>query len=49
VLVINPQRCTNAKFDLATAFSDWLAGAEAQGLIRDFTLLGKPLFVPNAE
>lgn len=49
VLAINPQRCTNAKFDLATAFSDWLAGAEAQGLIRDFTLLGKPLFVPNAE
>ena len=49
VLAINPQRCTNAKFDLTTAFSDWLAGAEAQGLIRDFTLLGKPLFVPNAE
>ncbi len=49
VLAINPQRCKNAKFDLATAFSDWLAGAEAQGLIRDFTLLGKPLFVPNAK
>ena len=49
VLAINPQRCPKAKFDLATAFSDWLAGAEAQGLIRDFTLLGKPLFVPNAE
>ena len=49
VLAINPQRCKNAKFDLATAFSDWLAGAEAQGLIRDFTLIGKPLFVPNAK
>jgi tungstate transport system substrate-binding protein len=49
VLVINPQRCKKAKFDLAAAFSDWLAGAEAQGLIRDFKLLGKPLFVPNAK
>jgi len=49
VLAINPQRCAKAKFDLATAFSDWLAGAEAQGLIQDFKLLGKPLFVPNAN
>ena len=49
VLAINPERCTSAKFDLATAFSDWLAGAEAQGLIRDFKLLGQPLFVPNAK
>lgn len=48
VIAINPERCTKAKFDLATAFSDWLAGAEVQGLIRDFKLLGKPLFVPNA-
>ncbi|WP_372682694.1 substrate-binding domain-containing protein [Desulfosarcina sp.] len=49
VLAINPQRCTKAKFDLATSFAEWLAGAEAQGLIRDFKLLGKPLFVPNAK
>jgi len=49
VLAINPQRCAKAKIDLATAFSDWLAGAEAQGLIRNFKLLGKPLFVPNAK
>ncbi len=49
VLAINPQRCANVKFDLATAFADWLASAEAQGLIRDFKLLGKPLFVPNAK
>lgn len=49
VLAINPQRCEKAKIDLATVFSDWLAGAEAQELIRDFNLLGKPLFVPNAK
>ena len=49
VLAINPQRCPKAKLGLAAAFADWLAGSEAQGLIRDFTLLGKPLFVPNAK
>jgi tungstate transport system substrate-binding protein len=49
VLAINPKHCSNAKYDLATAFSDWMAGAEAQGLIKDFKLLGKPLFVPNAK
>lgn len=49
VLSINPERCPSAKYDLATAFSDWLAGTQAQGLIRDFKLLGKSLFVPNAK
>ena len=49
VLAINPDRCKAAQFDLAMAFSDWMAGDEAQGLIRDFKLLGKPLFVPNAK
>jgi len=49
VLAINPKRCTKAQFDLANRFSDWMAGAQAQGLIRDFKLLGKPLFVPNAK
>jgi len=49
VMAVNPKRCTSAKYDLATAFSDWLAGARAQELIRDFKLLGKPLFVPNAK
>lgn len=49
VLAINPERCKKAKVDLATAFSDWMAGAGAQGLIKDFKLLGKPLFVPNAN
>lgn len=49
VLAVNPKRCPKAQSDLVTAFSDWMAGAEAQGLIRDFKLLGKQLFVPNAK
>jgi len=48
-LAISPEQCKDAQYDLATAFSDWLAGDEAQGLIRDFKLLGSPLFVPNAK
>ena len=49
VLAVNPERCTNVQYDLATIFSKWLSGTEAQGLIGDFKLLGKPLFVPNAK
>jgi ABC-type tungstate transport system permease subunit len=37
------------KNTLAKAFSEWLAGAEAQTAINDFELLGKQLFVPNAD
>ena len=49
VLAINPKRCPEAQFDLAHALADWLAGDQAQKLIREFKLLGKPLFVPNAK
>jgi tungstate transport system substrate-binding protein len=49
VITVNPERCKDAKIDLATAFSDWLVGDEGQALVRDFKLLGKPLFVPNAK
>jgi tungstate transport system substrate-binding protein len=49
VLAINPKRCPEAQFDLANALADWLAGEQAQRLIREFKLLEKPLFVPNAK
>ena len=49
VVAINPQRCPRAQFELASQFSDWMAGSQSQALIRDFKLLGKPLFVPNAK
>jgi tungstate transport system substrate-binding protein len=34
---------------MAKQFIDWIAGAEAQQLIKDFKLLDKPLFTPNAK
>jgi len=49
VLEVNPSRCPQVKNTLAKAFSEWLAGAEAQIAINDFELLGKQLFVPNAD
>ncbi len=49
VLAINPERCPEAQFELATTLGNWLAADRAQALIRDFKLLGKPLFVPNAH
>ncbi len=49
VIPINPGNCKDAKYDLATKFSNWMAGAEAQKLIGDFRLLNKQLFTPNAK
>ncbi len=49
VIVINKSNCPEARYDLAMKFSDWMAGKEAQRLVGEFKLLGKPLFIPNAN
>ncbi|SMC71455.1 tungstate transport system substrate-binding protein [Desulfocicer vacuolatum DSM 3385] len=49
VLTLNPGNCPNAKYDLAMAFSDWMAGKSAQTFIKNFRLLDKKLFIPNAK
>ncbi|MBU1161839.1 MAG: substrate-binding domain-containing protein [Proteobacteria bacterium] len=49
VIAINVKHCPKAKYDTAKQFIEWIAGAEAQQLIKDFKLLGKPLFTPNAK
>ena len=48
VITVNPDRCPSVKADLAETFSRWMVGERAQGLIGDFKLLGKQLFIPNA-
>jgi len=48
-IAINTANCPNAKFELANAFIDWMASAEAQKMVNDFRLLGKQLFTPNAN
>ena len=49
VIAINPKHCAKANYDTAQQFIKWIAGPEAQKLIKDFKLLGKPLFTPNAK
>jgi tungstate transport system substrate-binding protein len=49
VIAVNSAKCAKAKLDLATRFSDWIAGPDGQKLIKDFKLMGKPLFTPNAK
>lgn len=49
VIAIDTKHCDNAKYDLAKQFIDWIAGPDAQQAIKDFKLLGKTLFIPNAN
>lgn len=49
VLAVNPKRCDNVKYDLATKYRIWMALPKTQKLIGDFKLLGKQLFIPNAH
>ncbi len=49
VIAVNPMRCENVKYDQALEFIDWIVSPEVQKKIGDFTLLGKPLFFPNAR
>jgi len=49
VIAIDKKHCPKAKYDMAKQFIEWITGTEAQQLIKDFKLLGKPLFTPNAK
>jgi tungstate transport system substrate-binding protein len=48
VIAVNPKKCTNAKYDLAKEFTEWMSSAKGQKLIGDFKLMKKQLFTPNA-
>ncbi len=49
VIAVNPRHCEKVNYDTARQFTQWITGPEAQRLINDFKLLGKPLFTPNAK
>ena len=49
VIAVNPKQCPNVKHENAMQFIQWVTGPKAQQLIKDFTLLGKSLFTPNAK
>ena len=48
-LAVNPAHCKDAQYELATQFINWMASPDVQKAIGGFTLLGKPLFTPNAS
>ena len=52
VLKLNPDICKNGRqYSVKTAdkFIEWITSSKAQQLIGDFRLMGKPLFIPNAD
>ena len=49
VITVNPAKCQKAQVELATKFSNWIAGPEGQKVIKEFKLMGKPLFTANAK
>jgi tungstate transport system substrate-binding protein len=49
VIAMDKKHCSKAKYDTAEQFIEWITGSDAQQLIGNFKLLGKPLFTPNAK
>jgi tungstate transport system substrate-binding protein len=48
VIPISPKKHPHAKYDLAKDFAEWLVSARGQSVIRNYRLLGKQLFYPDA-
>ena len=48
VIPINPQMHPQVKDELAKQFAEWLVSARGQSVIRNYRLLGKQLFYPDA-
>ena len=49
VMAVNPKRCERVQYDLVKKFISWIVSPNAQKRIGDFRLLGKQLFIPNAD
>jgi tungstate transport system substrate-binding protein len=49
LIAIDQKHCSQAKYETAKQFIEWITGPETQQLIKEFKLLGKPLFTPNAK
>lgn len=49
VVSINKEKCSNVKPQLAAEFTKWIVSEKTQKTIADFRLLGKALFIPNAN
>lgn len=48
IIPVNPEKCGNAKSDLAEKLSLWMVSGKAQKLIGGFKIMDKQLYIPNA-
>lgn len=48
MLIINPKRCNNVKYNMAEQFKKWLVSSTAQNAINHYTISNKRLFIANA-
>ena len=48
VIPINPKKYPHIKYDLAKEFAEWLVSEKGQAVIKNYRLLGKQLFYPDA-
>jgi len=48
IIPINPRKHPHTKYALAEQFADWMVSDKGQKVIRDYRLLGMPLFYPDA-
>lgn len=48
-IIVNPANCSHVKKAYAQEFQNWIGSEKIQKMIRDFRLLGQPLFIPNAK
>jgi len=48
-LAVDTKHCKDAQYDLAKQYIAWMASPATQKAISEFKLLGKKLFIPNAQ
>ena len=49
ILAVNPKKYPDTNAQGAERLIDWITSREAQAIIRNFTVDGTPLFIPNAD
>ena len=48
IIVINPEKHSHVKFELADHFSKWITSKEGQNNISKYQIMGEQLFFPNS-
>lgn len=49
IITVHSVKCPKTNAVLAKKFTDWIVSPKAQKLLGDYKLLGKQLYIPNAE